>query len=124
MRKPFKQQARECKLKAPDVFWKLSEEELAEYGCGAGKSGDKFVPDSMYFLSIKVACIVHDLRWDEAANVEDVEASNIEFLVNLLKIINTYSKPVLKQLRRYRATTYYTAVEDVGMKSKVKEFES
>jgi len=112
----YHEQARKHFLHAPPIFFQLSEEQLDEYGCGAGKTGDKFVPDTMYGLSVKVCCIIHDLDWAEACTINDIERANERFLINLIRYINGESTPGLKQLRRYRATTYYTAVEDIGKK--------
>jgi len=112
----YHHQARKHFLHAPPAFWLLTEEELDQYGCGAGKAGDKFVPDTMWGFSVKVCCIIHDLDWAEACTIEDVERANERFLINLIRFINGRSAFGFKQLRRYRALTYYTAVEDIGKK--------
>ena len=112
----YHEQASKYFLHAPPIFFLLSEDELDEYGCGAGKAGDKFVPDTMYGLSVKVCCIIHDLDWSEACTIPDIERANERFLVNLIRFINGESSPILKQLRRYRALLYYAAVEDIGKK--------
>ena len=111
----FKEQAKELELIVPSHFWQTDEDYMASRGCGPGKGlGDWFVPDTMWGLNIKLPCIIHDLEWALAVSIEDIKKANMHFLINLLKVINAKSGFLFKQLRRYRAVTYYTAVEDIG----------
>lgn len=123
MKTNYKDQARKYNLHAPPEFYKLSEEELDSYGCGAGKGfGDAIVPDTMWGLVIKVCCIIHDIDWDNATCIEDIERANERFLINLIRFINGESAFGLRALRRYRATTYYCAVQDIGSKFAKRKF--
>lgn len=116
----WKEQAKELGLITPSEFWDWTEEQLSERGCGPGKGlGDLLVPETMWGLRITLACIIHDIDCERVFQIMDKKEAvcaaskiNAFFLVNLLKIINTRSRVALKQLRRYRAMTYYTAVED------------
>jgi len=112
----YKDEAKQFNLHAPPEFWLVSEDELATYGCGWGKGlGDALVPDTMYGMSVKVCCIIHDMDWRAAQALHDIHRANERFLVNLIALINGKSKSAaLRVLRRYRATTYYTAVQEVG----------
>ena len=113
----YKEQASKYNLKAPPEFWLLTEHELHTYGCGPGKNiGDALVPDTIWGLNIKVACIIHDLDCNAAKTESDWERGDERFLINLLRIINAKSNFFIRGLRRYRALTYYNAVEDIGKK--------
>lgn len=129
----FHEQAKKANLKVNPLFWKLSDKELLQYKCGPGDGVlEKAVPETAYGLYIRVCCVNHDIDWQEAlesyertGNLEqfrvDIERANERFLVNLIRFINTYSTPLLKGPRRYRATTYYNAVEDIGRDYYIKE---
>ena len=115
--KDYKEQAKKHKLHVPPIFWKLSNEELNKYGCGPGEGiGDKIIPDTMYLLDVKVCCIVHDIDWEAATSMHDIMRANERFLINLIRLINGESSFGMKVLRRYRAITYYDAVQDIGAK--------
>ena len=119
----FKDQAKKCNLKVPAEFWLLDESELAAYGCGPGKGlGDWLVPDTMYLMSVKVCCIVHDLDWEKATSESDLERANERFLINLLRLIDCKSSWILKLPSRRRALKYYEAVQDIGTKVAKKKF--
>ncbi len=94
---------------------------LADYAsyCGAGKGfGDVIVPETMWGLTITIACYVHDQMWEMCAPTwEAFHFSNSVFLRNILACINNQSKSsMLKRLRNYRAVTYYNAVDAFGKK--------
>lgn len=85
--------------------------------CGAGKGvGDLVVPEKILFLSISVACFIHDISWDAAGPTwSDFHQTNSMFLHNILSIIKHRShSTILEHLRNYRAVTYYNAVDTVG----------
>lgn len=87
--------------------------------CGAGRGlGEIAIPETFYRLRISAACRIHDFCW-EVADVtwEDFHQTNYMFLKNLLAIIRARSgNGMIRALRNYRATTYFTAVDEVGAK--------
>lgn len=83
-------------------------------GCGSAKAKFDFVPDSIYFLSIREACYRHDYAYFIGKTAEDKAAADLQFLNNMLTIINTQSSALMKWPRRWRAMTYYSAVCDKG----------
>jgi hypothetical protein len=103
-------------LQAPDEYWMLSEECKNSKGwdCGPGKTGSKFVPDTLYGLNVKEACRIHDCMYMLGITERDKEIADETFLENMIAIINKKSIFMLKGIRRYRATTYYSAVCDFG----------
>ena len=113
----YKAQAKAYDLKVPPDFWLLSNDELNQYGCGPGGGmGDKLIPDTMYFLNVKVCCIVHDLDWSNCTTASGYERANETFLINLIRFINGKSNVFMRLLRRNRALTYYNAVQEIGKK--------
>ncbi len=94
---------------------------LNDYGsyCGAGKGfGDVIVPETVWGLTISIACYVHDKMWEDALPTwEAFHASNSIFLRNIISCIRVQSRSsFLKSLRMYRAVTYYNAVDKFGKK--------
>jgi len=103
-------------LFAPPVYWELSPEsrKLLTNGCGPKKFGS-LIPNTMYGLSVKEACNIHDFMYRDGHTLADKEAADRVFLNNMLRIIEDESRcRIIKVLRRYRAMTYYTAVRDFG----------
>lgn len=103
------------KLYAPPGFWAATPEQLAEVcnGCGTGGWKGKLVPDRMWGLDITLACQIHDWMYRFGKTEEDKLEADRVFLNNLLRIINNHGG-WLTWPRRYRATTYYSAVRDFG----------
>jgi len=104
-------------LSAPNSFLASDEATLAMItgGCGPGKFGDALVPDTMYGLSIKLACAIHDYEYYIGKTNEDKRIADLNFLGNMMIIINKKtSTPWMKLLRYHRAMTYYTAVAEGG----------
>lgn len=123
MKRTHKDRVKKYGLLVPDQYWLFSDAELDFMECGAGHGlGAKLVPETIYLLNISTACTIHDVEWALAESIEDLELANIRFLINLLKIINAESNFLTRMPRRYRATTYYNAVEDIGKKSFAKKF--
>jgi len=82
-------------------------------GCGA-KGGIKF-PDTMYFVIIIAACIIHDIEWKLAKTFQDLLDANERFDDNLKKIIVAESQnELMVWLRNQRAAKYITGVEREG----------
>jgi len=89
-------------------------------GCGS-KGGVKF-PDTMYFVLIIAACIIHDIEWQFAKCYQDLLDANERFDNNLKKITDEESmNDVMRWLRRSRISKYVSGVELVGTESYAKE---
>lgn len=110
-------------ITAPAEFWKyfdlMGEERLRKdgYGCGPGGGiGDWLVPDSMWFLCVWICCAIHDWMYRDkgACTVRDKEISDETLLINLTEWIDARSWPVIREIRMYRAMSYYNAVNDGG----------
>ena len=84
--------------------------------CGAGKVGDKVIPDSIWGVNISPACFIHDQMWALAsADWCDFHMSNAILFVNLAAIIQARSANwATRDLRLARAATYLLAVSTVG----------
>ncbi len=115
-------------LKAPDEYGdqpcsvlSATKDQLEECtgGCGPGGFGDMIVPDTIYFLSIKDACKIHDWMYTWGVTREDKEEADEFFRINMKYIIENYGKKWswLTYLRRRRANTYYLMVSEGGDKS-------
>lgn len=104
-------------LAAPMSFWNASDElrnSLAG-GCGPGGFGDYFVPDTIYGLSVKPACKIHDwcfAVWEDKAGFT---LSNNIFKNNMIRINEQHKGPQwVKKLRLPRIKKYYLAVHFFG----------
>jgi len=84
-------------------------------GCGPGGPGDFLVPDTMYLLTVRPACAIHDWMYYFGETHDDKEISDRVFLYNMLRIITAKTKwGWLKHLRNRRAYIYFTAVAKYG----------
>ena len=110
-------------LFADKECWEFKErfpDEFKSYGCGPGGIGDFLVPDTVYGLSIKEACRIHDwgYRHCKWASEEDRARHDRIFLNNMLRIIDAKTNLyILRQLRAYRCYAYYIAVRKFGARS-------
>ena len=83
--------------------------------CGAENARFDYVPDTIFGLSIKMACCIHDDRYSRGGNESDRGDADEEFLHNLLTIIHSFDKWYYPHwLARHRAMTYYDAVVRYG----------
>lgn len=83
--------------------------------CGAENAKFDFIPDTIYGLSIREACCIHDDRYERGGDFSDKANADNEFLSNMLWIINNNSKWYYPTwLARRRAMTYYDAVVRFG----------
>ena len=83
--------------------------------CGAENARFDYVPDTIFGLSIKMACCIHDDRYERGGTKDDKYKADNEFLSNMLSIINSYEKWFYPHwLARHRAMTYYDAVVRYG----------
>lgn len=105
------------KLFAPETYWRLPpdvRDRLYE-GCGPGGVGDRLVPDTMYGLSVKRACRIHDHMYEVGETEEDRQEADDVLLNNCLRIIDAHTKNrTLKKLRYRRAYVYYVMVRRYG----------
>lgn len=84
--------------------------------CGVGSGfGDAVIPDTNYGLSMSPLCFIHDISWAIAEpSWADFHQSNSMFMHNQLALITNRSRFPLRQLRSYRAVSYFNAVDTVG----------
>lgn len=102
-------------LYAPPEYWRLTPEQKAGICNGCGSRSTAWVPDTIWGLSIKAACNIHDYMYHAGATQEDKDEADIVFLNNMLRIIQAETLwPVLARLRAHRARIYYRAVRDFG----------
>jgi len=98
-------------LFAPQSYWDATPEEIEEYtgGCGPGKLGDYFVPDTLYGESIFLACQIHDWCY----YVNEKYWGDLYFLMNMTILI-TRETDALDVVRLRRVMTYFEAVYYCG----------
>ena len=99
----------------PESYFTASEEvrKLVINGCGAGGWKVDLVPDTIYGLSIKEDCNVHDWMYDQGSTEADKDFADDVFLHNMITRIND-SFWMLRPLRRIRAREYYLFVRAFG----------
>lgn len=100
-------------------FDRASESERAAVcnGCGAANAKFDFVPDSIWGLPISEACHRHDWRYHIGRTEEEKAIADIEFLNNLMILINNaqgFTATLLRIPRRRRALKYYEMVVAFG----------
>ena len=105
------------KLFAPKEYWNVPKEIRNSWGCGPGGLGDWLVPDTVYGLSIKSACMIHD--WYYRHYEDDTEygrkIADRVFRNNMIRIVTHKSKSrILERLRLIRINTYYLSVRKFG----------
>ena len=81
-------------------------------GCGSKGTGE-IVPDTLWGLRVTAICNIHDVTHHLAKTPDDCKESNLLLLRNLTTFINNNSANfVMRWARRYRAMSYYSAVEE------------
>lgn len=104
-------------LAAPESFWRYLFADTSDVinGCGAGGIGDLFVPDTIYAMSVKPACMIHDWMFTIYNDEVAFHMSNQVFFDNMCRISYARTKnKMLKWLRYRRILKYYKAVEMFG----------
>jgi hypothetical protein len=99
----------EFKQQHPDAF--------DSYGCGPGGVGDFLVPDTVWGLSIRGACRVHDWGYRHAEDESEDDRNRHDRILrnNAQRIVEANTKwGWLKTLRRRRVLTYYKMVDSFG----------
>ena len=119
----YAQSGEELSISAPDTI-EFPSFNLGYYNtltaCGAGEGiGDKLVPETIWGVRVTLACFVHDYMWElSEASWADFHHSNAVFLSNINAVILALSNKsrvnVMKNLRMYRAVTYFNSVDTVG----------
>jgi hypothetical protein len=107
-------------LVAPATYWTASRARKAAIcnGCGAKHGISRyFIPNSLWGLSVRPACDIHDWMYFQGISPADREYADLTFLRNLLSLVEQGHGPLAKALRlprRLRALSYYGAVRDFG----------
>lgn len=83
-------------------------------GCGSANAKFDFVPDTIWGLSIRDACYVHDYDYYSGKTESDKKKADLRFLLNMLTIIAQQSTTYMVIPRAYRAITYYFMVRRLG----------
>ncbi len=106
-------------LAAPESFWYYlgfgNDLSGVINGCGPGGIGDFLIPDTIYGLSVKPACKIHDWMYTIYNDEAGFKLANQVFLDNMIRINNKSTKWwLLKLIRMRRILKYYRAVRDFG----------
>jgi hypothetical protein len=103
-------------LECSDDYRNMPDSERdASCGCGTKKSW--MVPDSMWGLSIKQVCCIHDYDYSKGKTQGDRERADYRFLRNLMETIDRapgFWNSLMRMPRRRRALKYYEAVNRFG----------
>lgn len=102
------------KTYAPIGYWAMTPEEKATICNGCGAKGGITVPDTMWGLSIKEACNIHDHMYQVGKTYGDFLFANAMFMFNLTLIIVKGSNWFTMTPRLSRATKYFIAVALYG----------
>ncbi len=105
------------RLWAPESYKKASayERNLVVNGCGSAGAKIKFVPNTVYLLSIIHACYIHDWMYHVGKTEEDKREADRVFLNNMNRIVeDANSHRYLEWLRKRRVKKYYFAVKYAG----------
>lgn len=98
-------------------FKKRYPDEFDSFGCGPGGLGDFLVPDTIYGLSVKPCCAIHDwyYRFYPGNTEMDRELADRVFKNNMVRLVTAKTKWWwLKRLRLRRVKTYYSMVRFAG----------
>lgn len=107
----------EAVLYAPAAYWTLDPagKKALVNGCGPRGWLVDLVPDTIYGLSIKPVCDIHDYMFAVGDSVEDMNLANRVFRNNLRRWIDANTTSGwLRKLRYRRAVKYVKAVEMWG----------
>ena len=104
----------EADVHAPDAFWSTPNADRSG-GCGAGKFGDIFIPDTLWGLAVNGLCQIHDFQYGAGVSEDDRAAADRTLRNNLFRWIEyATSNRTLRWLRKRRAIKYYKAVRMFG----------
>ncbi len=99
------------KLKAPDEFWELNDEERKKMlnQCGPNGPLNHIIPNQVFGLDWGMSCDIHDYMFTKARTAQDLKDADQVFLRNMLKQVD--AKPdILSFPRKVIAHIYYGAV--------------
>lgn len=102
---------------APEQYWRIPKDvrEREYEGCGPGKIGDYFVPDSIFGVSITPACRVHDFMYSVGETIADKEEADRVFLNNMIRIVSDKSSNRFTRCIMLRIVKkYYQGVKYFG----------
>ena len=119
MKLKIKQAELKYNLKVPKHLYSFDDDTLAMIvnGCGPRGFGDKIVPDKILFMSVKMACLIHDFMYESGTTRAHKMKADNWFLDNMLAIIRKDSSFfLLRMLRERLALGYYYAVVNFGDK--------
>lgn len=86
--------------------------------CGAEDALFDFIPDTIFGISIKKSCCIHDDRYTRGGDAVDKMSADREFLSNMLSEIEEGVKWYTPTFwARRRAMTYYEGVVRAGNSS-------
>lgn len=104
-------------LIVPDSLKEATDEEVRQKtdGCGPGKYGDYLIPDIVFFVSLKEACIIHDWEYAHAKTWTCKKDADMNFLINMLNINYYRSKSkIMRVIRDHVIFNYFVAVYYFG----------
>ena len=104
-------------LAAPPSYWVATKKDKGRVcnGCGAKGMGWT-VPDTMYGMSVRDCCDIHDWMYEEGTTLAEKEEADKVFYENCLRKIKA-GNWFLRPFRTVRAWEYYKAVSWFGKKS-------
>ena len=114
-------------LQAPLEFWAMAPADMAAIigrgGCGPGRIGDKFIPDTILGLSVLLACMIHDFEYYfltiAKMTPDERKAKRLEidtrFLNNMKAIVEKRSSWALRHLRLRIVNGFYLGVRIGGV---------
>jgi hypothetical protein len=102
-------------LFAPVSYWESTPEQRKAVcnGCGVAGWKGKFVPDTVWGLSIRQQCDIHDWMYEYGETEDDRGEADRAFLNNLIRGVDARGG-WFAGLRRRRALKYYEAVHRFG----------
>lgn len=106
-------------LYAPEGYWCMSETVRSALTNGCGPGGWKFdlVPDTVYGLSIHVACDIHDYMYAMGETIADKDEADRVFLNNCIRLVYAaqgFWARVLRYPRLMRVKFYFEMVQHFG----------
>lgn len=104
-------------LAAPESFWDYLDIDKSDMvnGCGPSGFGDFLIPNKVYGLSIKPACMIHDWMFTIFNCEKGFKVANQVFFDNMNRINKKNTKSnFLWWLRKRRIMKYFLAVKYFG----------
>lgn len=93
-------------------------------GCGPKEIGSYWIPNSIWGITIRIACDIHDFEYYVGETEEDKKSADLTFLNNMIRLIEDteYNKifqklridKFLKVLAKRTAKKYYYFVSEYG----------